>query len=312
MRSIPSVQAWSPAGRSGIHRVVYCRGGLSEDSPPPLTFHPAQPLCVLLWQWSGRFDWQPVDREGIPERLHTPVSGPLIVRGPMSTPCRTIVEGAPAQLWVWLYPDGLERALGIPPDSLRDNWEPWQPSPTNRRQAEACTRIVAEGWTPATGGRLAELLGEADLQLVPNSRPASLTAWRKRLQGLLHPPLSKYGQRTAQRRHRRLCGMTAQELDRLAKVDAALQKLLGGPTPLKGQLGRVASECGFCDQSYLIRSVRQATGWSPTELRKGVAGDASFWPYRALYTAQAGRADPAEASRARLDVATSGWVRTAR
>ena len=312
MRSIPSVHAWSPAGRSVIHRVVYCRGGLSEGFPPPLTFHPAQPLCVLLWQWSGRFDWQPVDREGIPERLHTPVSGHLVVRGPMSTPWRTIAEGAPEQLWVWLYPDGLERALGIRPGSLRDDWEPWHPSPTNRRQSEACAGIFAEGWTPATGGRLAELLGETDLQLVPNSRPPSLTAWRRRLQGLLHQTLSKCGLRTAHRRHRRLCGMTAQELDRLAKVDAALQKLLGGPTPLKGQLGRVASECGFCDQSYLIRSVRQATGWSPTELRKGVAGNASFWPYRALYPPLAERTDSAEAGRASLEAATSRRVSTVR
>ncbi|MFM8583424.1 MAG: helix-turn-helix domain-containing protein, partial [Planctomycetaceae bacterium] len=202
----------------------------------------------------------------------------------MTAPWRAFSEGEAEELWVWLYPDGVRDALGVEPNACRNRWQPWLPTGKQHFRVDSCGAIFQSGGTETVCRGLAELLGEPKLRLVPNQRPSSLGEWRKRFQQSLSQATASRVKRTAQRLHRQLCGMTALELDRLTKVDEALQKLLCGPAPARGDLGRLACEFGFCDQSYLIRSVRQATGSSPTELRQGVDGSRSFWSYLGLYT----------------------------
>jgi len=63
-------------------------------------------------------------------------------------------------------------------------------------------------------------------------------------------------------------GLTPKTACRVARVQAALERLRAGPIP---SLSRLALECGWYDQSHMNRDFRELAGASPTTYARQVA-----------------------------------------
>ncbi|WP_293447175.1 helix-turn-helix domain-containing protein [Planktotalea sp.] len=44
----------------------------------------------------------------------------------------------------------------------------------------------------------------------------------------------------------------------------------------------IAADVGYSDQSHMGRQVRAQTGFTPTELMRGLESDEAFWSYRLM------------------------------
>jgi AraC-like DNA-binding protein len=66
-----------------------------------------------------------------------------------------------------------------------------------------------------------------------------------------------------ERRIRRIFRMTAGQLIRKARMEAALQRLREDDS----SIAAIASACGYSDQSAFTRQFRRTVGCSPTEYR---------------------------------------------
>ncbi|HKP74026.1 MAG TPA: helix-turn-helix domain-containing protein, partial [Longimicrobiaceae bacterium] len=63
-------------------------------------------------------------------------------------------------------------------------------------------------------------------------------------------------------------GLTPKTACRVARVQAALERLRAGPIP---SLSRLALDCGWYDQSHMNRDFREIAGASPTTYARPVA-----------------------------------------
>lgn len=94
--------------------------------------------------------------------------------------------------------------------------------------------------------------------------------------------------RQAERRFKQWVGLPMRELRRLGRAEesffmaragylAETRAELFAPEP---DWAAIAVDSGYADQSHLCREVRRVAGLSPTELKRAIEEDESFWSYR--------------------------------
>lgn len=282
MRSPTGPRGWVPAASSAIHSVAYRPPG-ADEHPSAATLHPAQPLCLLLFQRGGPLNWQPLGENQKTRQPPLTVPASLSFRGPMTGPWAVFPAPGTEQLWIWFYPEAVAPVLGLEPHPFRNRWEPWSPPTMAASQTRACQEILKSPWPLRDSSALSRLVDEEQLELIADRPPPAGSVWRAAFEHSLRQTLSGGGVRTQQRLRRRLCGLTASELQRWERVDQVLRRLLSESRHRNRHLGQIARELGFCDQSHLNRALRQMTGLSPRELTRSLERPEMFWPYLLHY-----------------------------
>lgn len=187
------------------------------------------------------------------------------------------------KLLVWIYPDAIAGLFGIDVGALRDGWIPWRTPWISQPWADWAEEIREVEWNDL--GPVGDSLNWAP-RLVAASLgdgTSRLESWWAGYRERLDRQVSGKCSRTRQRIHRQQIGMTTTELSRLMCLQRVLDELVNGSRKATLNLGRLASRHGFCDQSHLIRTVRQLTGFAPGELIRTVWQEPGLWSYRTLW-----------------------------
>ena len=203
----------------------------------------------------------PGDREGSELRSY--------VIGAMRTPLRVRMVGTVDLLGVRFRPGGAAAFVRAPAGELTDRSvalsEFW------RRAPELEERLYDAA--PESRIRIVEdvLLGRA-AGAAPDPRIAHVSRLIERSGGSvavteLHAAVG-LTRRHLERIYLERVGLTPKTACRVARVQAALERLRAGPIP---SLSRLALECGWYDQSHMNRDFREIAGASPTTYARQVA-----------------------------------------
>ncbi len=119
-------------------------------------------------------------------------------------------------------------------------------------------------------------------QARPHGFPGShlLEDWSNGL--ALHAATSGLGRsvRQVDRRIKRWTGQPLRELRGMGRSERAFFDAITAIEQGRVNWADIADSAGYSDQSHLCRQIRRITGFSPEELRHGIAEDECFWAYR--------------------------------
>jgi len=292
MSSMPDLsqgtEVWrvsTPAAKC-VHRIVPRTGHWTEASQAGQhSYHPAQTLCLLVWIRGGGMGLQSPCDSVEPVFQGKTLGDGVWFRGPTSTPWVGFPTPGTEKLLVWLYPDVVQRLFGIAPGEYCDCWVPWAYPLVNRLWGHWGQSILEADWSQGTPATLNEGLAEEN-GIDVNGSPGwfgDLNGWHRQLINHLERELKGRSRRTWQRMYRRMVGVSPSEIERQRRVDATIQVMLNQAVGEKLNLGQLAFQQGYCDQSHLVRSIRQVTGFSPRSLISAVSQQLGMWPYRIQY-----------------------------
>lgn len=259
--------------------------GVALEHLDRFNFFPASPLCCVSWLLDG--DLHLIER---PDQMARPWTGPIMPEfafsGAQPGPLVSWSPGGVHVITLGFYPDAFARMTGI------------DLGPYTGRMVTAAN-VLTE---PIVGlcrdfrdsvrddGIDHELEGLLDcIGLVWSgvrplgSRPVRrLKDWSARL--ALRAAMSAPGRSTRQisRRIKAWSGLSGRDLEGLSHSEQLYAKIHEAVQDGALDWAEVAAAAGFSDQAHMIRRMRQHTGFTPEQLRKGAASDEAFWSYRLL------------------------------
>lgn len=238
---------------------------------------PATATCALIWVLEGRLD----SVCAVGGRPGEPLPPGVLFRGPQSRPF--VASGAgPLRLFMcFLMPDALHALAGL------------KPAAWTNRTAAMCEALGGE-WQ-AMARRVQHASDDAGrVECIENFlRPR----WRV-LRGAGHLSAERYedwasclrsraqasgagqSERQMERRIKGISGLSWRDIRAINQAEAVFVKT--GEAAVWGPLvwAEVASDAGYADQPHLCRSIRKASGFTPTELHSRTRFDEAFWIYR--------------------------------
>lgn len=241
--------------------------------------YPATPLCSISWWFSGTVEMLEAGAPATLDALRTPVPARTAFVGPHTRPTVSWSAGPSHGMMLLLLPDALRMLTGIDPGQ-------W----LNRVVAVdavlppawcALCAHVAAAPDDAARVRLIESFVNPLWQSVRPDGVMSAHRYGDWVQGLaLRAATSRTGRslRQIERRIRNWTGQPLRELRGFGRAEHAFFDAMAD-TPRAGWAS-VADEAGYSDQSHLCRATRRMTGFAPEELRRRIASDEGFWPYR--------------------------------
>lgn len=278
--SLPAVSLLSPsAGLSPCVRAYVSRDTRGAPPSPSLqsSHFPATATCALIWVLEGRLD----SIGAIGEAPDGGLPPGVLFRGPQSRPFVARAAGPLRLFMCFLMPDALHALAGLRPAE-------W----TNRT---AAMRDAFGGEWQAMARRVEH--ADDDAGRVECIEDFLRPRWRT-LRGAGHLSAERYedwapclrsrarasgpgrSERQMERRIKGAAGLSWRDIRAINQAEAVFIKT--GEAAVSGPLvwADVASDAGYSDQSHLCRSIRKASGFTPTELHSRTRFDEAFWIYR--------------------------------
>jgi AraC-like DNA-binding protein len=184
-----------------------------------------------------------------------------------------VPEGRIETLGIRLRPGGAFLLLGVPLDELVEESLPLEVL-APELFADVEERVAnARGWAERVRtldhvlhARLAPQLGASDA----SGLAERVADWIVRSGGALTVDAlaarTGASRRTLERHFRREVGLGPKRLARIVRFQRAFERL--GETPRPGWTA-IAADCGYADQSHLVRDFREFTGEAPTAFLEG-------------------------------------------
>lgn len=277
----PAADLTSPSAElSSCVRAYISRStvGTALTSAQRLNHFPATATCALIWVLEGSLE--SICAMG-GETAPQPLPGGVLFRGPQSRPFVTRSSGPVRVFMCLLMPDALHAMAGLKPAA-------W----TNR--AVAMDAVLEPQWQA-----MAQAVQDApdDASRVACIEAFLLPRWRAvRCAG--HVSVDRYqdwaqclrtralasgqgqSERQMERRIKGIAGLTWRDIRAIGQAEAVFMR--AGDAAQAGPLAwaSVASDAGYADQAHLCRSIRKASGFTPTELHSRARFDEAFWVYR--------------------------------
>ena len=242
---------------------------------------PATPLCSLVWCLDGEAHGL---LPGHPARADTPrlpMPAPVLFFGPFTGPRISHNPGPVRSLVLLLMPDALHALTGVPPADWVDRYAPLAEVLDADWQALGAA-VLAEPDEARWLALIEDFLAPRWAVLRPAEAPAA-QRYRDWTQALaLRAATSAPGRslRQVERRLRQWAGQPLRELQVLARSEQAFLQAMAASAEGPVRWADLAADTGFADQSHLGRVTRRLTGFAPQELRRRIAEEESFWPYR--------------------------------
>jgi AraC-like DNA-binding protein len=273
------VQLWLPRFTLTLCiRAIVARSTVGIGRDWPAAWHdnhfPASPLCALSWFFEGHSELLRPNQA--PERLP-----PIYFSGPITQPTRSRNAPEGHGMMLMLLPDAVQALTGLNPATFVNRFVPAEAALNTDWLAMARSVMTASNDDARVG--LIESFFEPRWQAL---RPGAQTPGKLRMQDWAHglalrAAASGIGRslRAAERRIKGWTGLPMRELRGLGRAEQAFfRTLAAGDGSVRW--AEVAAETGYADQSHLCRETRRVTGFAPTELRRRIAEDESFWIYR--------------------------------
>lgn len=244
--------------------------------------YPATPLCSISWWFSGEVQMLAPGEPAAPGSTRSPVPGRIGFSGPHTRPTVSWSPGAAHGMMLLLLPDALHRLTGI-------EARPW----LNR--LEPAEDVLPPDWLAWCRQVAHAADDDQRLQLIEDflaprwhaSRPRQALGTHRYhdwAQGLaLRAATSPSGRslRQVERRIRAWAGQPLRELRGLGRAERAFfDAMMRADDGQRPAWATLAADAGYADQSHLCRESRRITGCTPEELRRRIAQDEGFWPYR--------------------------------
>ena len=242
---------------------------------------PATPLCSLVWYLDGDAHGLQPGQPAHADAPRLPMPSRVLFFGPTTGPMVSHNPGAVRSLVLLLMPDALHALTGLAVADWVDRFA-------------ALADVLDADWQALGAAVLAEPDDTRWLALVEDFllprwaalRPADAPAaqrYRDWTQALaLRAATSAPGRslRQVERRLRQWAGQPLRELQVLARSEQAFLQAMAASAEGPVRWADLAADTGFADQSHLGRVTRRLTGFAPQELRRRIAEEESFWPYR--------------------------------
>ena len=246
---------------------VRCYWGLSGDASArdPFVHRTVADGCVeIVFHVRERFD--EIGAAGRPD-----YSSPTCLQGP-STAFRRYRATAPFAIFgAYLYPHAVPRLFSIPVRTIT-NASPDLGTALGRAGTQLERRLLG---TEHLAEHVALLdaflnarLAAGGMESAPMSRAIATiigTGGAVRLDALVRA--CSLSTRQFQRRFIDFAGLTPKLFQRVVRFQAATHRLTAPPATL----ARLAAECGYYDQSHLVRDFREFAGYAPSEYFRGGA-----------------------------------------
>lgn len=261
--------------------MVRDRRGIALDAERRFNHYPATPLCSLSWWLDGDVEMLEPGHPPTLESPRRPMPARLAFSGPQTRPMVTWNTGPAHGLMLLLMPDAFRLLTGRDPGAWLDRTvdaadvlpPPW---------LELCAQV---GSAPDDARRVA--LVEAFIDPLWRAvRPRQALAAQRCLdwaQGLaLRAATSRAGRslRQVERRILQWTGQPLRELRGLGRAERAFFDAMAAAEAPAADWAAIAADNDFSDQSHLSRTSRRITGFPPAALRRRIAHDEGFWPYR--------------------------------
>lgn len=285
---LPSGQLWLPAaGLSACVRATVVRNTVGHVLTDAQRFNhfPAAPLCSLSWWFEGcshNVLLTDDNRHAPLSAPRQPMPGRWVLGGPHTQPTCSWCPGPVHAMMVLLMPDAFHQLTGLEPEALTNrivdaeavlppDWLPMlhdvQAAPDDATRLARLEAFLAPRWAacrhplPLQAHRYADWATHLAQRAAVSGPGRSLRQWERRV--------------------KRWAGLPMRELQVLARSEQAFFQ--AADAHVQGDAVRwaeVAADTGYADQAHLCRVSRRITGFSPEALRRGMAEDEAFWPYR--------------------------------
>lgn len=245
---------------------------------------PASPLCGIFWLLEGE---SLIIRRG-EESVNEPVPT-VSFAGPHTVPMVSVNPGPVRAFMLGLLPQAFQALTGLdlsawvnrvgPVDAVMDG--AWQ----------AMVRSVQAAPDDLARVQLLEAFLEPRWRALSHQAMPRTQRYRHWAEGLaLKAGTSGVGKslRQTERRIKQWVGLPMRELRRLGRAEESFFMVRAGypaesgagPFVSEPDWAAIAVDSGYADQSHLCREVRRVAGLSPTELKRAIEEDESFWTYR--------------------------------
>lgn len=263
-------------------RSYMTRSTLGADlSPRQRQNHfPASPLCGVSWLLQGE--------STIIRRGDTPLNEVLpavTFLGPHTVPSVSANPGPVQAFMMALLPQAVHVLTGVDMATVVNRAVPFESVFDSAWVAMALA--VQQASDDATRVQLIEAFLEPRWLPVRDDATPRIDRHRHWVEGLaLQAATSGMGKslRQAERRIKEWAGLPLRDLRRMARTDAsfadARDAFLDEPSERPPNWADIAADGGFSDQSHMCRETRRITGLSPTELKRAMEEEESFWAYR--------------------------------
>lgn len=267
---------------SSCVRAYLTRSTLGAELRPDQrnNYFPASPLCGITWVLRGEAQ---LIRRGS-ECVSEPVPK-VSFAGPHTVPVVHANPGPVQAFFLALMPEALRAMAGVniayhvnrivPINTVLD--ASWQ----------AMARAVLEAHDDAARVQVIEAFLEPRWHAVRQAAMPRTDRYRHWVEGLaLQAANSGIGRslRQMERRIKQKAGLPLRELRRLARAEESFLNTrtasASETTNYQPDWAAMAADGGFADQSHLCRETRRISGLSPSELKKAIQEDESFWAYR--------------------------------
>jgi AraC-like DNA-binding protein len=241
-------------------------------------YYPAVPLVRLVWRFADDGEW--VGRPGFSAPPPDFRATPWMLSGPFTRPTHTRNTGPVHMLMLLFPPDAFQALTGIDVAALVNKAVPAQ-------------TVLPPDWTRWAMGLQAANDDEARLACIeaflrprwlalkPQRPPAQRYAqWVQALAVRAATSASGRSLRQAERRVKAWAGLPMRELRAVSRAERAFLAVASSDAGPTVNWADVAVEMDYADQSHLCRETRRLSGFSPQELRRRMASEEAFWPYR--------------------------------
>jgi AraC-like DNA-binding protein len=242
---------------------------------------PATPYCSISWFVTGGvelLDFGPGDWLAKPRR---PFEGKIMFAGPVSGPTVSWSPGPMHALMLMWAPDAVQALTGLDPGQFIDQFLPAE-QVLDGPWLRWCERVLRAPDDLSRMALIEETLAPRWAAARPQERPGRnlVDDWSANL--ALRAATSGLGRslRQVERRIKHWTGMPLRELRGLGRAERVFFESLMAHERGEVDWSHLAEALGYSDQSHLCRQTRRITGFAPVELRRRIAEDEGFWPYR--------------------------------
>lgn len=281
-----AARLWLPRlSLANCARCVIMRNTLGLQGPRAeqarYSYYPASPSCAITWIFEGGVEELEPGPRGIGTGPCRPVQGRILLSGPYNRPIAVRYPEPIHAMMLLFMPDAFTAMTGVDPSAFLN------------QTVEAHT-VLDGDWMALCEAVMAASDHEQRVALIeqqmavwwqatrpsPPLRSHLLDDWYPGL--IMRAANSGLGRsaRQIERRVKQWTGQPLRELRGITRSERAFFQTIMAQE--QGQLNwaELASNTGFTDQSHLCRQTRRLTGFAPEELRRRIAEDESFWPYR--------------------------------
>lgn len=255
--------------------------GLVLNDQQRHNYFPATPCCSITWVFSGTGELLSPGPQGLWDGPRHPMTSRTSFAGPFNQPIVTWNPGPVHALTMLLLPDAVKALTGIDPGAYLN-------------RAVAAEDICPAEWLALSQDVFDAPDDEARLNLIQDRlnpmwqavRPDATRGtryvddWARGL--AMRAANSGLGRsaRQIERRIKQWTGQPLRELRGISRVERAFFDSIVAEQQGPLNWTELAMGAGFSDQSHLCRQIRRITGFAPLELRRLIAQDEAFWPYR--------------------------------